>query len=121
MAELEERLAAYARSKYRIAVANGIDALQIAKQPSAAIGATRLSATQPPRHRNGAAVAWIRRRVRREAILDPLPMQPGDVRVTIADVGDLERAVGFQPRTSVEDGVAKLVEWYEDCYKVRDG
>jgi UDP-glucuronate 4-epimerase len=54
----------------------------------------------------------------RKAIVDLLPMQPGDVRATIADVSDLERAVGFRPRTPVEEGVAKFVSWYKDYYRV---
>ncbi len=41
-----------------------------------------------------------------------LPMQPGDVPATYADVDDLAADVGFQPRTSIEDGVAKFVAWY---------
>ena len=41
-----------------------------------------------------------------------LPMQPGDVPATYADVDDLADAVGFQPRTSIEDGVEKFVTWY---------
>ncbi|MDH3314548.1 MAG: NAD-dependent epimerase [Gammaproteobacteria bacterium] len=56
----------------------------------------------------------------RKAIVDLLPMQPGDVKATIADVGDLEAAVGFWPRTPVEEGVAKFVAWYKDYYKIRD-
>ena len=41
-----------------------------------------------------------------------LPMQPGDIPATYADVDDLADAVGFQPRTSIEDGVEKFVAWY---------
>ena len=41
-----------------------------------------------------------------------LPMQPGDIPATYADVDDLVRDVGFQPRTSIEDGVEKFVAWY---------
>jgi len=52
-----------------------------------------------------------------KAIVELLPMQPGDVRATIADVSDLERAVGFRPRTAVEEGVAKFVDWYKDYYQ----
>jgi UDP-glucuronate 4-epimerase len=55
----------------------------------------------------------------RKAVLDLLPMQAGDVRATTADVSDLERAVGFRPRTSVEEGVAKFVAWYKDYYKIK--
>jgi UDP-glucuronate 4-epimerase len=57
----------------------------------------------------------------RKAILDLMPMQPGDVQATTADVSDLEEAVGFRPRTPVEEGVAKFVAWYKDHYKIRDG
>ena len=53
----------------------------------------------------------------RKAILELLPMQPGDVPATIANVSDLERAVGFRPHTPVEEGVAKFVSWYRDYYR----
>lgn len=56
----------------------------------------------------------------RKAIINLLPMQPGDVQATTADVSDLEQAVGFRPGTKVEEGVAKFVEWYKDYYKVGD-
>jgi UDP-glucuronate 4-epimerase len=45
-----------------------------------------------------------------------LPMQPGDVPATRADVSDLARDVGYQPRTTVEEGVARFVEWYRGYY-----
>ncbi|MES2176537.1 MAG: NAD-dependent epimerase [Gemmatimonadota bacterium] len=47
-----------------------------------------------------------------------LPMQPGDVRATAADVDDLARDVGFAPSTSLESGVRRFVEWYRGYYKV---
>ena len=45
-----------------------------------------------------------------------LPMQPGDVPATCADINDLNRDVGFRPQTSIEDGVARFVEWYRGYY-----
>jgi len=45
-----------------------------------------------------------------------LPMQPGDVPVTYADVTDLADAVGFSPDTSIEDGIARFVDWYREYY-----
>ncbi len=45
-----------------------------------------------------------------------LPMQPGDVPATYADVDDLVRDVGFKPQTSIEDGVRRFVEWYRAYY-----
>ncbi|PHS79657.1 MAG: capsular biosynthesis protein CpsI [Rhodospirillaceae bacterium] len=52
----------------------------------------------------------------RKAKKNMLPMQPGDVASTWADVNDLRDAVGYQPTTTVEDGVKKFVEWYKDYY-----
>ena len=47
-----------------------------------------------------------------------LPMQPGDVPMTRADVEDLARDIGYRPRTTVEEGVARFVEWYRGHYRV---
>jgi len=47
-----------------------------------------------------------------------LPMQPGDVLATYADVGDLQREIGFQPKTSIEEGIRRFVAWYRDYHKV---
>ena len=41
-----------------------------------------------------------------------LPMQPGDVQATWADIGDLEDAVGFSPDTPLAEGIGKFVDWY---------
>lgn len=53
-----------------------------------------------------------------KATKNMLPMQPGDVAATWANVDDLREAVGYQPTTTVEDGVKRFVEWYRDYYKV---
>jgi len=45
-----------------------------------------------------------------------LPMQPGEVLVTCADVTDLAAAVGFRPDTSIENGIARFVDWYREYY-----
>ena len=47
-----------------------------------------------------------------------LPMQPGDVSATYADVDDLVRDVGFKPATPIEKGVARFVEWYRGYHQV---
>jgi UDP-glucuronate 4-epimerase len=54
----------------------------------------------------------------RKARLEMLPMQPGDVRATLADVTELARATGFRPNTPVDEGIAKYVAWYRDYYRV---
>ncbi len=48
----------------------------------------------------------------REAKKNFLPMQPGDVVATCADVSDLHRAVGFEPSTPLHEGLARWVDWY---------
>ncbi len=45
-----------------------------------------------------------------------LPLQPGEVHITYADVSDLASAVGFRPDTSIEDGIARFVDWYRQYY-----
>ena len=47
-----------------------------------------------------------------------MDMQPGDVPATYADVDALAEDVGFRPSTTIEDGVARFVEWYRQFYKV---
>ncbi|HEX9985059.1 MAG TPA: NAD-dependent epimerase [Thermoanaerobaculia bacterium] len=54
----------------------------------------------------------------KKAEMSLLPMQPGDVPATMADVSELEAAVGFRPRTSVDEGVRRFVEWYREYYRV---
>ena len=46
-----------------------------------------------------------------------LPLQPGDVPETHADVSDLVAEVGFKPQTSIEVGVRKFVDWYREYYR----
>jgi UDP-glucuronate 4-epimerase len=52
-----------------------------------------------------------------EAQKNILPMQPGDVPRTYADVADLVRDVGFKPDTSIEVGVERFVDWYRSYYQ----
>lgn len=47
-----------------------------------------------------------------------MPLQPGDVPATYADIEDLARDFGFHPKTPVEDGIARFVQWYRDYYSV---
>ena len=53
-----------------------------------------------------------------KAKLELLPMQAGDVVATAADIDLLDRAVGFRPRTSIEEGVRRFAQWYRDFYRV---
>ncbi len=62
-------------------------------------------------------IAMIERKLGRSARKEFLPMQPGDVPATYADVEALRAWTGFSPRTSVEEGVGRFVDWYLDFYR----
>jgi UDP-glucuronate 4-epimerase len=53
----------------------------------------------------------------KKAIMNMLPMQPGDVPDTFADIDELVRDVGYKPATSVEVGIRRFVDWYLEYYK----
>lgn len=55
----------------------------------------------------------------RRAIKQLMPLQPGDVLATYADIEDLNTAVGFRPDTPIELGVEKFVDWYRAAYQER--
>jgi len=57
-------------------------------------------------------VRLIEEVVGKPAVKELLPMQPGDVPQTYAEVADLERAVGFRPKTSIAEGVRRFVHWF---------
>jgi UDP-glucuronate 4-epimerase len=61
-------------------------------------------------------IELIERYTNRKAICLPVPMQPGDVPITYADVTELSEATGFSPRTSIEDGLREFVTWYKGYY-----
>ena len=63
-------------------------------------------------------IALIEQALGREAQKELLPMQPGDVPATYADVAALNQAVGFSPDTPLATGIAEFVQWYRDYYKV---
>ncbi len=52
----------------------------------------------------------------KKAVKNLLPMQPGDVVATYAEVEDLRQAVGFEPRTPLQEGIARFVAWYKSYY-----
>lgn len=60
----------------------------------------------------------IENKLGKKAIKNLLPIQPGDVPATYADVDDLVEAVGFKPSTSIETGVELFVKWFKDYYKI---
>jgi len=67
----------------------------------------------------GYLIEILEKELGRKADIELLPMQPGDVPATYADIGDLTYDVGFKPDTSIEAGVHAFVEWYKDYYHQR--
>ncbi|HEY0852741.1 MAG TPA: NAD-dependent epimerase [Bradyrhizobium sp.] len=61
-------------------------------------------------------VALLEQELGRKAERELLPMQPGDVPMTYADVSDLARDVDFRPATSLEDGIRSFAAWYRDYH-----
>jgi len=59
-------------------------------------------------------IGIMERELGREAQKEFLPMQPGDVVATFADVGELKREVGYEPKTHLNVGLANWVKWYKD-------
>lgn len=61
-------------------------------------------------------IAALETALGKEADRRLLPMQPGDVPATYADVGDLTRDTGFAPATPLATGIERFVQWYRDYY-----
>lgn len=61
-------------------------------------------------------IATLERHLGVEAKKEYLPMQPGDVHETYADISELQQDVGFRPSTSLEEGLGKFVRWFKDYY-----
>ena len=61
-------------------------------------------------------VATLERHIGKKAVTKLAPLQPGDVVTTYADVDALAQEIGYRPATTIEQGVAKFIEWYRDYY-----
>lgn len=63
-------------------------------------------------------IELLEKTIGKQAIKNFLPMQPGDVLETYADIDDLVREVGYKPSTPIEEGIPRFVEWYRNFYKI---
>jgi UDP-glucuronate 4-epimerase len=61
-------------------------------------------------------IALIAAALRREARIERHPDQPGDVRLTDADLAHAGRVLGFRPRVGIEEGIRNFVRWYEEIH-----
>ncbi len=63
-------------------------------------------------------ITEIEKNTGKTAIKDMLPMQPGDVEKTWADVSGLEKDFNYKPQTDITTGVNHFVNWYREYYKL---
>jgi UDP-glucuronate 4-epimerase len=61
-------------------------------------------------------ISEIERALKMKAEKQYLPMQPGDVPATYADISDLSRDAGFEPKTPLSEGIARFIDWYKSYY-----
>lgn len=54
----------------------------------------------------------------RDAVREFLPLQPGDVPETFADIEPISRDLGFAPRTTIDEGIPRFVDWYRDYHRI---
>ena len=62
-------------------------------------------------------IECIEKELGKKAIKNMLPMQPGDVPATMADIEKSKRMLGFDPKVKVEQGIKEFVQWYRDYFK----
>ena len=63
-------------------------------------------------------IALIEKTLGRKAEVELLPMQPGDVKESYADISSSQRDLGFQPKVTIDQGVPRFIEWYREYYSV---
>lgn len=63
-------------------------------------------------------IALLEKALGRQAVLQLLPMQRGDVPATWADIGDVSTETGYAPRMSLEEGIRRYVAWFREYYRV---
>jgi UDP-glucuronate 4-epimerase len=63
-------------------------------------------------------ISVLEKELGRAAISEMLPIQPGDVPATYADIEDLAREIGFKPSTTIEEGVARFAKWYREYQRI---
>ncbi len=63
-------------------------------------------------------VGLIEKALARKAIIEMLPMQDGDFKESFADITDTRRVFGFDPKTTIEEGIPRFIDWYRDYYSI---
>ncbi len=58
-------------------------------------------------------IQFIEGALKKKAIIEPLPLQPGDVSITYADITKAEQTLRYRPNVKMEEGINRFVEWYQ--------
>ncbi len=96
---------------------DGVLAALARTEASAATGSVELlNIGGGERVRLDRVIALIAKTLGREARIERHPDQPGDVRLTDADLRHAERALGYRPRVGIEEGIGNFVRWYEETH-----
>ena len=66
-------------------------------------------------------IECIEKNLGRKAIRNEMPMQPGDVPETYANIDNAKEKLGYSPTVSIEEGIARFIGWYKEFYGVNDG
>ena len=64
-------------------------------------------------------ISIIEKNLKVKAKRNLLPIQPGDVAKTSANIDESKRELNFNPKTSIDEGVPKFIEWYKQYYKIK--
>ena len=59
-------------------------------------------------------ISLIEKELSKKAIVEKLPMQPGDVKRSFADIDHSIKMLNFKPKTSIEQGIPKFIDWYQE-------
>ncbi len=62
-------------------------------------------------------ISAIEKKLNKKAIINFLPLQPGDVNTTYADVDDLIKDFNYKPKNDIETGICRFIDWYKEFYK----
>ena len=63
-------------------------------------------------------IAIIEQELGMKAAINFQPIQPGDVKITFADIDYTKQKIGYQPDTSIKTGIPKFINWYKEYYNV---
>ena len=62
-------------------------------------------------------ISLIEKELGKKAEIDFLPMQPGDVKESFADITNSKKYLNYEPKISIDEGIPKFIKWYKDYYE----